>query len=88
MWVPAGWEPVAAAAAIFLCFMYAVCKLVGRLYAANTVGGRARTLMELSLALDHGGPEAAEQFADAAGVAPRSVYEWHAAWKIAWRGPG
>jgi hypothetical protein len=44
--------------------------------------------MELSLALDHGGDEAAEQMAEAAGVDTRSVHEWHAAWKTAWRGPG
>ena len=87
-WVPAGWEPMAAVAAIFLCLMYAACKLVGRLYAANTVGGRARILMDLSLALDRGGHDAAEQLAEAAGVAPNAVYDWQAAWKHAWRGPG
>ena len=79
---------MAAMAAILVCLIYAACKVVGRLYAANTVGGRARALMDLSLALDHGGAEAAEQLAEAAGVAPRAVYDWHAAWKIAWRGPG
>ena len=86
--MPAGWEPVAAAAVILVCLIYAVCKLASSLYAANSVGGRARTLMDLSNALDQGGSEAAVQLADAAGVAPRTVYEWHAAWKIAWRGPG
>ena len=75
LWRLAGWEPMAAMAAMLVCLIYAVCKLAGSLYAANTVGGRARALMDLSLALDHGGAEAAEQLAEAAGVAPRAVYD-------------
>ena len=84
----AEWEPVAVVAAALLCLLYIAYKLSRCLHAANTVGGRARILMDLSVALDRGGPGAAEQLAEAAGVPPKAVHDWQAAWKLAWRGPG
>ena len=49
----------------------------------NTIGGRARAHMELSVALEQGGDDVAEQMAHAAGVNTHDVYDWHAAWKTA-----
>ena len=54
----------------------------------RSVGGRARALLDLALALEHGGDEAAEDMAAVAGVGAQNVREWHAAWRVAWRGPG
>ena len=85
---PQRWEQYAGAAAALVGLCVILWQAAKRLYEGNTVGGRARALMELSLALDSGGEEVAEQMAAAAGVDARSVYDWHAAWKAAWRGPG
>ena len=82
------WGAIAAAAvaAASLCLLgwYAALQACR----SNSLGGRARALMELSIALDQGGAQAAEQMAAAAGVDAKAVYGWHAAWKTAWRGPG
>ena len=83
-----GWVQYAGVAAALVGLCIILWQVAKRLYEGNTVGGRARALMALSLALDHGGEKAAVQMAAAAGVDTRSVYDWHAAWKAAWRGPG
>ena len=88
MWTYVKWESATVMAASLLCLLYIAYKFSRRLYAANTVGGRARILMDLSVALDRGGHGAAEQLAEAAGVPPKAVHDWQAAWKLAWRGPG
>ena len=61
---------------------------VGGWLTRNSIGARARALMELSVVLEQGGEDAAAHMAQAAGVSEQEVYDWHAAWKAAWRGPG
>ena len=48
----------------------------------------ARALRELAEALDQDGDAGAERMARAGGVSVEAVREWHAAWKLAWKGPG
>ena len=83
-----GWEQVAGPAAAIACLGLILWQAAVRLSRSNTIGARARALMELSIALEQGGDNAAERMAEAAGVSTRAVYDWHAAWKVAWRGPG
>ena len=82
------WGAVAAMAVAAACACVLGWLAVSQIYRCNSIGGRARALMELSIALDNGGKQAAEQMADAAGVRAEVVHAWHAAWKAAWRGPG
>ena len=86
--VPPGWAPWAGAAAAFIGLCYLLWLCARCLWERNSVGGRARALFELALALEHGGDEAAAQMGAVAGVGVQVVHDWHAAWKVAWRGPG